>query len=61
MPLNLHHIELELSSNKIGTNKDDTLYLAEALKSLPNNLQNLKLDLKNNNLINHPENMKHIL
>lgn len=50
MPCNLQHLTLDLFGNKLGKNVENIKYLAEGMKYLPSNLQNLTLYLPYNEL-----------
>lgn len=43
-------LELDLTYNNLGENIDSVNFLVESMKYLPNNLQNLKLYLNENNI-----------
>lgn len=56
----MRHFVMDLSENKLGDNVENMKNLFDIIKYLPNNIQYIDLQLKDNNLEDKLENIKYL-
>lgn len=49
LPNKMQHLEINLSGNNLGENKECMKYFMEGMKNIPKNIHNLNIDLSDNN------------